>query len=58
MDMWGAAAEAPAVSWDMFFPWISTNLLAASMVMVKWGLVETVEYQNLKGEIIVLKSIS
>lgn len=43
MDMWDAAAEAPMVSWDMFFPWISTNLLAVSMVMVRWGLVETGE---------------
>lgn len=42
MDMWGAAAEAPTVLCDMFFPWISTNLLAASIVMVIWGLVETI----------------
>lgn len=34
MDMGGAAAEPARVLWDMFFPWMSTNLLAVSMVLM------------------------
>lgn len=34
MDMGGTAAEPARVLWDMFFPWMSTNLLAVSMVVM------------------------
>lgn len=36
MDMGCTSAEPAGVLWDMFFPWMSTNLLAESMVMMGW----------------------
>lgn len=36
MDMWGVAAAAPMVLWEMFFPWMSTNVLEASMATARW----------------------
>lgn len=36
MDMGRTVAEPARVLWDMFFPWMNTNLLAVSMVVMRW----------------------
>lgn len=36
MDIGCTSVEPVGVLWDMFFPWMSTNLLSESMVMMGW----------------------